>query len=254
MGMGQSCQETPPLSPIREKWHVNQWFGALLVTAAGGPRPSKTYPTEGIMTMTRKMLVLPRASRVLLLLSAVLVSAPGTIVHADPVLTLSVNQTTFRPGDILHVGLQEENPGAGFYADLYFGILLPDGVTVFFFTSLSPLNGVLTRVDANPQTFPPLTPYMLISQGLDVTLNDVFVFPFSGSEPLGTYVLFALLTPPNAFTDGRVDAGDILVIDTTSFTTTTACCRVCTIGQACGDSCIPVALTCHQPPGCACNG
>src|SRR5436190_1114267 len=148
MGMGQSCQETPPLSPIREKWHVNQWFGALLVTAAGGPRPSKTYPTEGIMTMTRKMLVLPRASPV----------------------------------------------------------------------------------------------HMLISQGLDVTLNDVFVFPFSGSEPLGTYVLFALLTPPNAFTDGRVDAGDILVIDTTSFTTTTACCRVCTIGQACGDSCIPVAL------------
>jgi hypothetical protein len=32
------------------------------------------------------------------------------------------------------------------------------------------------------------------------------------------------------------------------------CCRVCTIGKACGDSCINVDLTSHQPPGCACNG
>ena len=207
------------------------------------------------MTMTRKILVLPRASVVLLLLSAVLVGERGIIVQAAPLLTLSLNQTTFGPGDTLHVGLHEENPGPGFNADFYFGILLPDGVTVFFFTSLSPLNGVLTRVNANPQTFLPLTPNILISQGLDVTLNDVFVFTLSGSEPLGTYVLFALLTPPSAFTDGRVDAGDILVIDTKSFTTTpTTCCRVCTTGKACGDSCIQAGLTCHQPPGCACNG
>jgi hypothetical protein len=206
------------------------------------------------MTMTRKILVLPRASVVLLLLSAVLVSERGTIVQAAPLLTLSLNQTTFRPGDTLHVGLHEESPGLGFTADFYFGILLPDGVTLFFFTSLSPLNGVVTRVDANPQTFQPLIPNVLIPQGVNVTLNDVFVFTFSGSEPLGTYVLFALLTPPSAFTDGRVDAGDILVIDTTSFTTTpTTCCRVCTVGNACGDSCINVNETCHQPTGCACN-
>lgn len=39
-------------------------------------------------------------------------------------------------------------------------------------------------------------------------------------------------------------------------TTTRApsCCRVCTTGKACGDSCIARSLTCHQPPGCACNG
>src|SRR5262245_48793992 len=168
---------------------------------------------------TRKMHVLPSASIVLLLLSTVLVNAKGTIVHARPVFTLSVNQTTFRPGDTLHVGLQEENPGVDLYADFYFGILLPDSVTVFFFSSLTPLNGVLTRVDANPQTFPPLTPYMFISQGLDVTLNNVLVFTFSGSEPVGTYVLFTLLTPQSAFSDGRVDAGDILMLDTIAFTT-----------------------------------
>jgi len=32
------------------------------------------------------------------------------------------------------------------------------------------------------------------------------------------------------------------------------CCKVCTTGKACGDSCISKSYTCHQPPGCACNG
>jgi len=32
------------------------------------------------------------------------------------------------------------------------------------------------------------------------------------------------------------------------------CCKVCTNSQACGDSCISKNYTCHQPPGCACDG
>lgn len=32
------------------------------------------------------------------------------------------------------------------------------------------------------------------------------------------------------------------------------CCRICTTGKACGDSCISRRYTCRQPPGCACNG
>ena len=33
-----------------------------------------------------------------------------------------------------------------------------------------------------------------------------------------------------------------------------ACCKVCTKGIACGNSCISASKTCHQPRGCACNG
>jgi beta-lactamase superfamily II metal-dependent hydrolase len=33
-----------------------------------------------------------------------------------------------------------------------------------------------------------------------------------------------------------------------------ACCRVCRTGKACGNSCIARSRTCHQPPGCACDG
>lgn len=32
------------------------------------------------------------------------------------------------------------------------------------------------------------------------------------------------------------------------------CCRVCTSGKACGDSCIAADAACNQPAGCACDG
>lgn len=32
------------------------------------------------------------------------------------------------------------------------------------------------------------------------------------------------------------------------------CCKICTVGKACGDSCINRDYQCHQPRGCACNG
>lgn len=32
-----------------------------------------------------------------------------------------------------------------------------------------------------------------------------------------------------------------------------ACCKVCTLGKACGDACIADDRTCHVGPGCACN-
>lgn len=31
-----------------------------------------------------------------------------------------------------------------------------------------------------------------------------------------------------------------------------SCCKHCSTGKPCGDSCISRNLTCHQPPGCAC--
>jgi len=31
------------------------------------------------------------------------------------------------------------------------------------------------------------------------------------------------------------------------------CCKICTVGKACGDTCISRSYTCHVGPGCACN-
>ena len=33
-----------------------------------------------------------------------------------------------------------------------------------------------------------------------------------------------------------------------------SCCKVCTTGKACGDTCIAQSATCHVGSGCACNG
>jgi hypothetical protein len=33
-----------------------------------------------------------------------------------------------------------------------------------------------------------------------------------------------------------------------------SCCKICTTGKACGDSCISKSYTCHKPSGCACDG
>ncbi len=32
-----------------------------------------------------------------------------------------------------------------------------------------------------------------------------------------------------------------------------ACCKICSKGKACGDSCISRSYTCHKGRGCACN-
>jgi endonuclease YncB( thermonuclease family) len=33
-----------------------------------------------------------------------------------------------------------------------------------------------------------------------------------------------------------------------------SCCKVCSAGKACGDSCISKSKQCHKGPGCACDG
>jgi hypothetical protein len=135
-------------------------------------------------------------------------------------LTLSLNQSAFRLGNTLRVVLRAQNPGVPVTADFYFGVLLPDGVTVLFVTSLSPQSGVFTRLDADPRTFRPLLPNVQLPQGLDVTFPDFFVYTFTGGETAGTYAAFAFFTPPGAFNDGRVDAGDLPVIDIRPFSFT----------------------------------
>jgi hypothetical protein len=36
--------------------------------------------------------------------------------------------------------------------------------------------------------------------------------------------------------------------------TSAACCKICTAGKACGNSCISRNDICHVGPGCACDG
>ncbi|MBI3329040.1 MAG: HYR domain-containing protein, partial [Nitrospinae bacterium] len=174
-----------------------------------------SHGNEGLTIRPRRPLEL-----IPLIVFSLLVGPPAIMfssaAEAAPSLSLSLNQTTFQRGDTLRVGLMAQNPGPAFMADFYFGLLLPDGGTLLFFTSLSPLNLVVSSL-ANPQTFQPLLANLLIAQGLDVAISDVFVFTFAEEAPPGTYVFFAALTLPGAFLDGQSDAGDLLAIDAKAF-------------------------------------
>ena len=47
---------------------------------------------------------------------------------------------------------------------------------------------------------------------------------------------------------------DDVPIYTPQVENTNHCCKTCTTGKACGDSCISRSYTCHKAPGCACDG
>jgi hypothetical protein len=54
--------------------------------------------------------------------------------------------------------------------------------------------------------------------------------------------------------DGKVDCeDDDCLEDAETCTPESACCKVCTSGEACGDSCIDSSSTCSTSGGCACD-
>jgi RHS repeat-associated protein len=132
-------------------------------------------------------------------------------------LTVSLNQAMLPPGDLLRVGVDVRNSGPAFAADTYVGILLPDGVNVVFLTSLAPLNWVVTRLDADPRTFPPLLANLHIPEGFAAKVPELFALPFLEGMPSGEYAVFVLFTPPGALGDGRIDAGDLQAFDSQPF-------------------------------------
>ncbi len=61
--------------------------------------------------------------------------------------------------------------------------------------------------------------------------------------------LFSQAHPDNRLLRSRTDAGlarpNPVVL---------TCCRVCSVGKACGNTCISRDKTCNVGPGCACDG
>jgi hypothetical protein len=108
-------------------------------------------------------------------------------------LALDLNETDFEPGDTLRAGLRVTNGGPTRRIDFYLGLLAPDGVTVSFITSLSPLAGV-TVTTSEPERFQPLVRNAEIQEGLDITSPDALVGTFPPNFPEGDSVLFAAIT------------------------------------------------------------
>jgi hypothetical protein len=130
-----------------------------------------------------------------------------------PALTLTLNQSRFMAGETTRVALHVQQPGPTFTGDFYFGALLPDGQTALF---ISNEGWIQARLD-NPRAFRPLATHAVLAQGLDLTFDPFFAYTFHGEEASGIYSFFAVFTPPDAFDDDRVDAGDLLALEVKSF-------------------------------------
>lgn len=108
-------------------------------------------------------------------------------------VVLDLNETDFESGDTLRARLRVTHGGPTRSIDFYLGRLLPDGVTVFFITSLSPLAGV-TVTTSEPEKFQPLVRNAEIQEGLDITILDALVLTLPPNFPEGDSLLFAGIT------------------------------------------------------------
>lgn len=148
--------------------------------------------------MRRALLAVATGSALLLAAGLAQAQAPSTV--------LDVNDTQFRVGETLALGLTATNPTGNPPADLYVGVFLPDGQSVIYFSgpgTLSPVMAV-TALAAAP-------PFQPAPAGFSVSLPDFFPFTFPATGvPSGTYRFFANLIRQGAVADNRVDPGDLL--------------------------------------------
>ena len=71
-----------------------------------------------------------------------LLVAAGVASAQNLQLSISTNQASFVKGDRLTVSIAMSNPGVAANVDFFFGVLLPDGDTIIFFTDLAFHTGI----------------------------------------------------------------------------------------------------------------
>jgi len=116
-----------------------------------------------------------------------------------------------------------------------------------YWERLSGLDGTLEEIIANNFTC-----------DLDVVTISPTDVAFS-SIRCGVWTLVAPVEPaptvvPTAMPVEPTVEPTAVPIEPTAAPPSKTCCKICTTGKACGDSCISRSYTCHKPPGCACDG
>jgi hypothetical protein len=130
---------------------------------------------------------------------------------------ITVNQSSVASGQTLTVGVQANNPAGQPSADLFVGVLLPDGLTAVFLSPSGAFIGSGSVV--HPAAFVPL---QLVPGGSSVSLPTLLALtlPAGGAVPAGVYTVFGALVRAGALIDDRIDPGDIVAIDLKSVTVT----------------------------------
>src|SRR5262249_22646522 len=127
--------------------------------------------------------------------------APSSFVE------LTIASDVYARGDELDVLLSAFNSTQSPTRDLYVGVVLPDGVTLVYFTAPGNTGGV-TRVDA----LGAMQPLASVAPGERVELadaNPVLTGRIPMGTPPGTYTWFALLVAPGALRGIGFDPADV---------------------------------------------
>lgn len=131
-------------------------------------------------------------------------------------VTVAVNQPQFSAGDTLVVSVGLSNPGLPLVADLYLGLLLPDGDTIVFF--IGDGSGLMFGRASSPATFRPIGVGVTLASPFVVDVSDLFAHTWTGSEPRGRYLFFVAALSAGSLADGSVDAGELLALGVAPFT------------------------------------
>ena len=146
------------------------------------------------------------AARATGILAGVLAVASGHVSSdAASSATIALNQTEFKAGNTLTVGIQVTNPADSPSANLYIGVVMPDGETALF---LAPGGATLPVSLTDPVNFRSLQPAPAAFT-LDAPGFAQFTWPADGL-PIGTYQVFVALT--------QASTGSVLALDVKPFT------------------------------------
>ena len=129
------------------------------------------------------------------------------VVGGKPSITISTNKSSYSPGDTLSLSFSLSNPTATTQiADVFLGIIAPDG-SIYFFDSSPFLPKLVPARADDPRTFTPASTSLELSPGYDFPLTPFFSISLPTGLPEGTYQALAALAEP-----GSVQAGSPKII------------------------------------------
>ena len=128
---------------------------------------------------------------------------------------VSVNATTFDVRQTLTASVGLLNSAAAGAADIYLGVLVPDGkFTVAFLTSASTF--ALGTLEDFP-SYRPIATAVPLTSSFAITVPDFFSYRWTGAEPRGDYAFIFYAVTAGALGDGMLIADELLASAITSF-------------------------------------